>query len=243
MTAKPVPPPNSASDLVFVRAYHNLPGISEGEWVDYYSSASLNRLREDLARYVEHHLDLFSKSYDYEDCFSLAEYGDPDDVLWEDEVAVFRSALSAEDRESPVDELPPRAVLRGYRAVILQRFAKGDLAAIRSAAELFNGMIESAIEGVDDRNPRCYIGIETAKEFGPGFVESLLGSIQRTGHACRHDDFDRFIGDQFEPLQPLLETLLPTVQHEGWPHNDLSLGRLLLIVDFFKKVVEEDWQF
>lgn len=235
--------PAAATALIFVQAYHNLPGISEGEWVDCYSSASINRLREDLKRYVEQHLALFSESCDYEEYFSLAEYDDPSDVLFEDELVVFRSVLSVEDRDLPFDELHPRDVLHGHRAVIFKRLETGDVPAIRSATELFNGIIECAIEAVDDRNPRCYIEIQNAKEFGPKFIDRLLGSIERVGQAWRQDAYDKFLGERFKALEPLLMHLRSTVQHEGWPHSDLSLGRLLLIVDYFKKVVEEDWQF
>jgi len=65
-------------------------------------------------------------------------------------------------------------------------------------------MIESAIEAVDERNPRCYISIETAKEFGPKFVDGLLGSIERAEQNWRHDAYDRFVGRRFKPLQPVL---------------------------------------
>jgi hypothetical protein len=46
-------------------------------------------------------------------------------------------------------------------------------------------------------------------------------------------------GATFEPLTPLLDKLRTMVRREGWPRNDLALGRLLLIVDYFKQVVEE----
>lgn len=237
------PHSNKAADYVFVHAYHDLPGISEGEWVEYYHLASLERLRDDLTRYLEHQLDLFSRSCDYEEYFSLAEYDDPEDALAEAELTVFRSSLSAQDREAPLEELHALDVLRGYRAVMLQRISAGDLDDVRSAVELFNGIIESAIGSVDEHNPRCYISIETAREFGPWFVAGLLGSIKRLEQAWRHDAYDRFVGERFKPLQPVLELLQPAVQHEGWPHSDISLGRLLLIVDYFKKLVEEDWRF
>jgi hypothetical protein len=39
-----------------------------------------------------------------------------------------------------------------------------------------------------------------------------------------------------------LSLLRPLVHDEEWPRNDLALGRLLLIVDCFKRVVEEEGQ-
>jgi hypothetical protein len=242
VTPNSATPPSATSELIFVDAYHNLPGISDGEWVQYYLPGSLQRLRTDLRLYIQHHLDLFSESYDYEDYFSQAEYEDPEDALAVEEMTVFRSALSPEDRGAPWANLWARDLLHGYRAVMLHRISTGDLDAIRSATEMFNGIMESAIEGVVGQNPRCYVYIETAKEFGPKFVDRILGSIKRMDETWRRDPFDRFLGEEFKPLRPILETLGSFVQHEGWPHSDLSIGRLLLIVDYYVKLVEEKWR-
>src|SRR5579864_3321983 len=62
MTIKHV---SQVTDLIFVRAYHNLPGISQGEWIDYYGPASIGRLRQDVKSYVQHQLQLFTMSADY----------------------------------------------------------------------------------------------------------------------------------------------------------------------------------
>src|ERR1022692_3101387 len=63
-------PPSIATELIFVNAYHNLPDISEAEWIDYYAPPEFNGLRDDLKTHIEWQLDLFSD----EDYFSAAEY-------------------------------------------------------------------------------------------------------------------------------------------------------------------------
>jgi hypothetical protein len=241
MATTPEGTPSTATDVMFVCAYHNLPGISDGEWVEYYTPEGFQRLREDLKSYIEHQLDLFSESYDYADYFSGGEYGNPEDSISDDELPVFRSALAAEDQQTPLPDLHPLDVLQGLRAVMFKRMA-GDLADARSAVELFNFVMECAIEAVDSRNPRSYIRVETPKEFGPWFIDRILGSIESLQQTWRHDPYEKFIGQKFEPLKPLLDMLKPIVQSAAWPYNDLSLGRLVLIVDYFKKVVEEDWR-
>ena len=117
---------------------------------------------------------------------------------------------------------------------MLHRISVGDLEDIRGAAELFNGILEC------DESPRSYMSIEAAKEFGPWFIDRIIGAIEGLDQRWQHDTYERFIGEKFKPLRPLLEMLRPVVQHEGWPWTDLSLGQLLLIVDYFKKVVERD---
>jgi hypothetical protein len=54
------------------------------------------------------------------------------------------------------------------------------------------------------------------------------------------DSYRQFVGENFKHLKPLLDTLHRIVHREGWPRNDLALGRVLLVVDYFKQVVE-DW--
>jgi len=234
-------PSSTANDVIFVYAYHNLPGISDGEWVEYYKPERFQRLREDLKSHIEHQLDLFPESYDYEGYFLAAEYGNPEDSITDDELPVFRSALAPEDQQTPLRDLHPTDVLQGFRAVMLKRIS-GDLADARTAVELFNWVMECAIEAVDSRNPRSYIRVETAKEFGPWFIDSILESIESLQQTWRHDPYEKFIGEKFEPLKPLLDMLKPIVHSGAWPYNDLSLGRLVLIVDYFKKVVEEGWR-
>jgi hypothetical protein len=53
------------------------------------------------------------------------------------------------------------------------------------------------------------------------------------------DSYRRFLGERFAPLKPLLDTLQPIVHRDGWPRNNLGLGRVLLVVDYFKQVVGE----
>jgi hypothetical protein len=74
------------------------------------------------------------------------------------------------------------------------------------------------------------------------FIDSILESIQSLQQTWRYDPYGEFIGEKFEPLKPLVDMLKPIVHSDVWPYNDLSLGRLVLIVDYLKKVVEEDWR-
>ena len=60
------------TDMLFLTIFHNLPGISTGEEIDYYTACDRERLQRDLVSSTEHYLALFSESYDYEDYFSCA---------------------------------------------------------------------------------------------------------------------------------------------------------------------------
>lgn len=225
--------------LVFVHAYHNLPGISQGEWVAYYDLVGIDRLRQDLRRYIQSQLDLFSESFDYGEYFSVAEYDGVWDGLAEDDVKVFKLALSPADRNTAFEELHPSDALNGLRAVVLHHIGEGDLDRLRWALSLFDGIIESAVEGVEFSNPRSYIKLQTTEEFAPWFIDRLLESFEYLRQECRSDPYEKFVGETFEPLRPLLEKLRPMIGRDGWPRNDLALGRFLLIVDYFTQVVEE----
>lgn len=171
----------------------------------------------------------------YEDHFSAAEYGNPEEFTTADELLLFRAALPKSEQQLPLDEIHPLDQLEGYRAVILSRVANGDWATLQSAVYRFNWLIEAAIEGVDDRDARSYIEIKTEKDFAPSFLESLLALIDRLQEPRRrYDNYSEFIGEKFQPLKPLLEILRPSVTHPAWPHSDLALGRFLLIVDYFR---------
>ena len=229
----------NVTHLVFVHAYHNLPGISQGEWIDYYDPAGINQLRQGLKSYIEHQLDLFMQSADYGEYFSVAEYDSVWEGLAEDEIEVFRLALAPEDRNTAFEALHPTDSLKGFRAVMLHHIGEGDLGEIHWALNLFDAIIESAVEAVDSLNPRSYIRLLTAEEFAPWFIDRLLESVEYLPKEWRSDPYDKFVGETFEPLRPLLEKLSPMVRREGWPRKDLALGRFLLIVDYFKQVVEE----
>jgi hypothetical protein len=226
-------PPSIATELIFVYAYHNLPGISEAAWIDYYAPPEFNGLCDDLKTHIEWQLDLFSESYDYSE-------DNPECSISDDEKAAFRSVQDAEDCGTAVEDLNPLDVLRGFRAVMLVRVASGDLANIRSAVKMFNYIIACAFDAAD--NPQSYIRIETAAQFGPWFIDRLFKSIQGLQQTGRCDPYGKFIGEKFETLEPALSLLRPLVHDEEWPRNDLALGRLLLIVDCFKRVVEEEGQ-
>ncbi len=233
--------PGVITNLIFVYAYHNLPGISEREWVEYYPCNALRSICEAVTAEVSEQLDLFANSADYAGYFAGAEYGNPEDSISADEIAIFRSALSKGDRNTPFEELHPLDVLDGFRSVILKRIDKATLADIRDGLQLFDFIFECALAASGRSNPGSTVSVEPAEEFGRWFVDSLIRSIEtrdtvRAGYAG-------FIADKFEPLKPLLEMLRPMVRHEGWPHSDLALGRLLLIVDYFKRVVEDEWTF
>ena len=122
MSATPTSVSHAATDLVFVQAYYNLPGIAEEEWLEYHPLASLQRLGEKLRTHVVQQLDLFSESYEYADYFSLAEYENPEDTFDDADLAVFRSGLGAENSDTPLDNLWPRDALQGFRAVMIEGF-------------------------------------------------------------------------------------------------------------------------
>ena len=234
-------PTGGKTELIFVSAYHNLPGVSEGERVDYYAPHELQRLGSDLTSYIRNQLDLFSENSSYAEYFSLADYDNPADSISEAEEATFRSALSPAELTTPLAELDAREILHGFRAVILKRVTSRDLAEIRNGIDLFNWIVEGAIECVDSGNPRSVISIESAAQFGPRFVDGLIRSIECLKQTP-YDPYERFIGETFAPLKPLLDLLHPMVHSLTWPRNDIAIGELLLIVYYFRRVVEEECQ-
>jgi len=242
MSPKPDPPAGSHTQILFVTGYHNLPGVSQAEWIGYYAPREMERLRNELTSYIDHQLNLFSECSEYDEYFLHAEYDRPADMIDDFEEAAFRSALSLAERHSDINELDSWEILRGFRVVIRRRLASGDLAVIRSAIQLFNGIVEGAIECVDEGNPRSCIRIETATEFGPRFVDGLLKSIEFSQKPWRYDPYSEFIGKTFAPLRPLIEILHGLVHYDGWPRTDLAVGELLLVVYYFNRVVEEEWQ-
>ena len=212
--------------------YHKLPGISEGEWLEYYRPTALGRLRRDLKNYVNQQLNLFSTSGDYGEFFCVAEFEEWRS-LDEDEIKVFKLALPPEERNTSPEELHPADCLNGLRAVMLQRIVEGDLTEIRSALELFDSIIESAIEAVDERNPRSYITLQSAAEFAPWFIDRLLESVDPDARRpWRHDPHQTVVGETLQPLKPILDSLGHAVHQRGWPRDDLALGRFLLVVDY-----------
>ena len=50
--------------LVFVHCAYDLPGVYRAAWIDYYYTADLSRLRDDLLSHIDSQLDLFSESPD-----------------------------------------------------------------------------------------------------------------------------------------------------------------------------------
>jgi hypothetical protein len=84
-------------------------------------------------------------------------------------------------------------------------------------------------------------GLKPRRNLSRGSFDSLLESVERLKQKRGVDSYHRFIGEQFEHLKLLLEEISPIVHREGWPRNDLALGRVLLVVDYFKHVVEEGW--
>ena len=67
-----------ATELIFA-GYHNLPGVSESEWIGDYAPGQMERLSNELTDYIDHQLDLFSGHYS--GYFLLAEYDHPADMI------------------------------------------------------------------------------------------------------------------------------------------------------------------
>jgi hypothetical protein len=96
--------------------------------------------------------------------------------------------------------------------------------------------MESALPTDDNSNPRCYMTLETAKEFAPGFVDRLFDAVNAVGES----PFNRryHVGEAFRPLQPLMQILKRALHNQSWPQDDLDIGRLLLLVDRYQQVME-----
>jgi hypothetical protein len=224
----------AASDILFLTVFHNLPGVSDGEQVDYYTSSDSESLRRDLASAADRHFTLFSENSEYEDYFSCAEYSIDDDSFDDAEINVFRSVLDVDEGQRSLKDLHPRDTFRGCRAVVADRINNADLSVKRRGIELFNFVMECALPTDDRRNPRCYIELETAKEFAPRFIDGLL-DITRSAEESRWAYPRRYhIHEAFQPLHSLLEMLSRAVYEPAWPRNDLTLGKLLLLVDYYQ---------
>jgi hypothetical protein len=219
-----------------VTVFHHLPGVSEGEEIDYYTPGDRERLQRDLLRKTEHYFALFSNS-EYEDHFSCAEYEPPDDYLTDAELDTFRSALDLDDRDCPPSDLHPRAIFHGYCAVVDLWIRSKDLAICQKGIELFNSVMESALPTDDSSNPRCYVTLQTAKEFAPAFIGDLLDAVR----TCEKTRFSlprwRYVGEAMKPLQPLLTMLAKMVTNEAWPKSDLALGKFLLLADYYRELM------
>jgi CBS domain-containing protein len=94
------------------------------------------------------------------------------------ELEIFRSALDGKDRGLRLSELHPSDQFKGCRAVIRRRIHSPDIADWHRGIDLFNGVMESALPTDDSLTPRCYILLQTAREFAPGFIERLLRSAR-----------------------------------------------------------------
>ena len=224
----------TASDILFLTVFHNLPGVSDGEQIDYYAPSDSESLRRDLASAVERHFTLFSESFEYEDHFSCAEYSIDEDSFDDPEVNIFRSVLDPEEQKRSFEDIHPRDIFRGCRAVVAGRIHNADLAINQRGIELFNFVMECALPTDDRQNPRCYIQLETAKEFAPRFIDGLLDII-RSAEESRWAYPRRYhIREGFQPLQSLLETLSRAVHEPAWPQNNLTLGKFLLLVDYYQ---------
>ena len=232
---------STATELIFVRAYHRLPGISEGEWIRYYRPSTFGEFRRELKDYIQHQIGLFTVSAEYGEYFSVAEFDGPMESMDEYEESVFRSALAKADRPIPLSELHPLDSLRGLQAVILHRISRDCLADVVMGVELFEYVIECAIPGDDNRNPGSYISVLNVSQFATSFIDGLLESIKNINDTWRYDPYWKFVGERMAPLKPLLDNMHRAVHQTTWPRDDLSLGRLLLVVDYFKQVVEDEW--
>ena len=225
------------TDTLFLAIFHNLPGISTGEEIDYYTACDRERLQRDLVSRTEHFLALFSESYDYEDYFSCADYAITGDSVDESELDTFRSVLDPDGREGPLTNLHPRDIFNGYRAVIGERLRSDDVAVRQTGIELFNFVMECALPGDDNRNPTCYIQVQTAKEFAPAFLASLLDTIRAQEETRLVVPRRRHLAQVLQPIQGLLAMMETVVSEEEWPQTDLALGKFLLLVDYYKRVI------
>jgi hypothetical protein len=234
-------PTTKATPLLFVYAYHNLPGISDGEWIEYFGPKDGARLLWDIRSYLQDQLDLFRMSADYGEYFSVAGYDVALEALGEDQLEIFRSALAPEERSRPLADLHSADIFDGLRAVMIHNLDAGAFDDVRAALRLFNEIISSAVEGTDERNPGSYIQIQTAGEFAPWFIDRLLESVGSLTQEWGVDPYRRFVGERIEHLKPLLDMLQKRVRREGWPRNDFALGGVLLVVDYYRQVVVESW--
>jgi hypothetical protein len=205
-------PATDATPLLFVYAHHNLPGISDVEWIEYYGPRDQGRFFQDIKIYLQDQLDLFTMSADYGEYFSAAEYDV--DGLGDKELEIFRSALAREERNRPLEDLHSADIFAGLRAVMLHQVAAGAVDDVRASLSLFNEIIACAVEGTDERNPRSCIQIQTAGEFAPSFIDRLLESVGSLKQPWGVDPYRRFVGERVEHLKPLLDFLREPVQRE-----------------------------
>jgi hypothetical protein len=103
---------SGATELIFVSACHNLPGVSEAESIGYYAPGEMERLRGELTLYIDHQLNLFSGHYS--GYFLLAEYDHPADMIHDFEGAAFRD-LSTGTATHAIPETLNSPPIRGLR--------------------------------------------------------------------------------------------------------------------------------
>ncbi len=226
-----------ATDLVFVSTYHNLPGVSDGLAIDYYSPGET--LQQNLIPAVKHFIDLFSESGDYEDEFCNGDY-DITDSFDEGEKDIFRLATDPALMKDWRENLSSLEVFNGCCAVVNACLRQPDIATNQRGIEIFNDLMESILLN-DERGAGCEILIETSQSFGRRFITELLNEIRQPDEDQSHFRSFHLYGsnrDAIPPLGPLLEILESATRQDIWPRNDLALGKLLLVVDYYRELVK-----
>jgi hypothetical protein len=181
-------------------------------------------------------------SFEFGEYFAVADYDSARELLDDEDLITFRSALGRGERDTPLNELHPADTFTGLRAVVLQRLHVGGFDAAHEAARLFNNIIENALDGVvDTRNPRSHIRVQTAPEFAPWFVGRLISAVESLKRIGYRNPFEVFVGERFQSLKPVLDGFQRLMERGDWPRDDLALGRFLLIVDHFNAAVEKEW--
>lgn len=152
---EPLPP-----RLLRLTISYDLPGACRDSTVRDFKDDDLDALSRCLSEKLPWLIDLFSE----EDCFGVAEYDDPLELLGEAELELFRSALPPPERFLPAEELDPRDILRGYRKVIEARVGRRDINSIEQGLWLFNSIMEAALPVDESQPPHCRVELESVND-------------------------------------------------------------------------------
>ena len=200
-----------AESLLFLHSKYEMVGIGGAEFLEAFDASRCDLIGQagvDLCQ------ELASLAVDgYEEWWSSAEFPDLDQ-LWrspEDE-RYFRSALAEEDQTEPLEALDGVSKFRGLMALLGRWFLRGSLDDIEAALEEFNLAMEELRMLVDDGS-FYFVQLRRPREI----IRDLVPRWRKD--------------EEFRSYEPLIDEVAHAAALEGWPQNDLQMGRALLLID------------
>ena len=211
-------------------AFSNMPDLYQFEQLDYFYG--FFSLHQEASSFMKDQLKIFYDNY-YE-YFNLADYADAEERLTEEERRSFSERLQS-------DEIG--VVFEILSEVLIQRLDIHTIESLKKSEELFNYIIDFGLSNYNEHRhsneAATWINIGQPAEFGIFFVEHILNQIKvyesnkHYGHSA--------IGESMAPFRSIIEGMKKVVNKKGWSEDDLYVGRLLMLIDIYQSLVEEQY--